>query len=221
MNDDQVMTAVRESFEGVRMDRPLADTVRRGRTLRARRRAGRAAGVAGVAVIAGVTAVAITGLGRPAPVYTEPVYGNPTPGATAAGGARLDAWTVTKGTNGEVYVTIRQLRDAAGLQRALRADGVPARVAFSAGIPSDSPPLPAGCANVTMPLQQNVDLQAKILDMTPMNPQAGIALGLYASEIPNGIGIYLAVRPPVRESNGSVDWSWGLDLVQATPGCTG
>ena len=29
MNDDQVMTAVRESFAGVRLDRPLEQTIRR------------------------------------------------------------------------------------------------------------------------------------------------------------------------------------------------
>jgi hypothetical protein len=50
---------------------------------------------------------------------------------TGPGGIRLDAWTVTKGSDGTVNVTIRQLLDAAGVQRALRADGVPARVESS------------------------------------------------------------------------------------------
>jgi hypothetical protein len=173
-----------------------------------------------VAAIAGLTAVTIAGLGRPAPVLSGiTVIGNPTPGPTANGGTRLDAWTVTKAPNGTVQVTIRQLRDAAGIQRALRADGVPARVAFQPGIPSDSPPLPAGCENVTMPIQQNVNLQSKIIGMMP-DPRAGIALTIYPKAIPNGIGIYLAVQPGVAE-NGGTEWGWGLDLVQATPACTG
>jgi hypothetical protein len=56
--------------------------------------------------------------------------------------------------------TVRELADAAGLQRALRADGRPARVAFRVGIPSDSPPLPAECKNVAMSDEANANLQA-------------------------------------------------------------
>ena len=81
MNDDQIMTAVHDSFAGVRLDVPLEQTVRRGRVLRGRSRAYRAAAVAGVTAIAGVTAVAVTGLGRthqpqPGLAYTE---GSPYP----------------------------------------------------------------------------------------------------------------------------------------------
>jgi hypothetical protein len=51
------------------------------------------------------------------------------------------AWTVARQTNGSIQVTIRELRDPAGLQATLRdpaslqatlrADGVPASVTFS------------------------------------------------------------------------------------------
>jgi hypothetical protein len=44
---------------------------------------------------------------------------------------QLAAWTVVKQADGDVSVTIRQLHDPAGLQRALRADGVPASVTFA------------------------------------------------------------------------------------------
>jgi hypothetical protein len=70
-----------------------------------------------------------------------------------------------------------------------------------------------------MPIQQNVNLQSKIIGMMP-DPLAGIALTIYPREIPKGIGIYLAVQPGVAE-NGGTEWGWGLDLVQATPACTG
>jgi hypothetical protein len=224
MNDDQLMTAVRESFGHVHLDVPLEQTVRRGRALRGRGRAHRVAGVAGVAAIAGVTTVAVTGLGRTSPEPTSAFPG--TFRSAGPGGAALDAWTVTTGPNGTVTITIRQLFDAAGLQRALRADGVPARVAFQSGLPSDSPPLPAGCKNVTMSDEANANLQAKILGWStapvtgaapgPLNG-LGIALTIYPKQIPRGVGIYLAVQSGSNRQH----YGWGLDLVRATPDCTG
>jgi hypothetical protein len=41
------------------------------------------------------------------------------------------AYAVTRNANGSVTVEVRSLRDAAGLQRALRADGVPAVVFYA------------------------------------------------------------------------------------------
>jgi hypothetical protein len=221
MNDDQLMTAVRDSFAGVRLDVPLEETARRGRVLRGRSRAYRGAGVAAVAALAGLTAVAVTGLGR----ATVPATASPRPIASAGtGGTTLDAWTVTKGPGGAIEVTVRQLQDAAGLQSALRAAGIPIRVEF--GEPSDSPPLPAGCANVSMSDKANADLQARILGwpVVPMTGPApgllngpGIALSIYPRQIPKGIGIYLAVQAGSSPQH----YGWGLDLVQATPACTG
>lgn len=216
MNDDQIMTAVRESFADVRLDVPLERTVRRGRVLRGRSRRHQLAGVAGVAAVAGVTAVAVTGLGRP----SAPPGASSQATATLGGGTRLDAWTVTKNPNGMVDVTIRQLSDAAGLQAALRADGVPARVAFQPGLPSDTPPLPAGCTMVAMSDEADANLQGKILGMMPMDPGKGIALTIDTRQIPSGVGIYLAVQPGVAENGGS-EWGWGLDLVKTAPACTG
>ena len=226
MNDDQIMTAVHDSFVGVRLDVPLEQTVRRGRVLRGRSRAYRAAAVAGVA-IAGVTAVAVTGLGRtisPSPASPNrgiAISGTLRPTAiagTAGTGGTLDAWTVTAGPGGAIEVTVRQLENAAGLQSALRAAGIPIQVAFQVSQPSDSPPLPADCKNVTMSDEANADLQGKILGM-PMPPAGGegIALTIYPRQIPKGIGIYLAIQ----SGSNSRDWGWGLDLVQATPACTG
>jgi hypothetical protein len=56
MNDDEVLTAVRESLSGIRLDTPLADPVSRGRALRVRRRALGAVGVASAAALVTVTA---------------------------------------------------------------------------------------------------------------------------------------------------------------------
>ena len=223
MNDDQLMTAVRDSFADVRLDVPVEETARRGRALRGRGRAYRGAGVAAVAAIAGLTAVAVTGLGR----ATVPATASPRPIASAgAGRTTLDAWTVTKGPGGVIGVTVRQLEDAAGMQAALRADGVPIRVAFQAGLPTDNPPLPAGCANVSMSDEANENLQAKILGY-PVAPVTGLAPGpvngpgiaitIHQRLIPRGVGIYLAVQSGSNRQH----YGWSLDLVQATPACTG
>jgi hypothetical protein len=40
------------------------------------------------------------------------------------------AWAVQRNTNGTITVSVRQLRDPAGLERALRAEGVPAYVRY-------------------------------------------------------------------------------------------
>ena len=111
MNDDTLMTAVREPFTAVHMDIPVEQIVRRGRAVRARRRILGLAGAAAVIAGAAVAVIALLPAGHPA-------------------GAQLAAWTVTRQANGTIYVTIRELRDAARLQSTLRADGVPASVTF-------------------------------------------------------------------------------------------
>jgi hypothetical protein len=220
MNDDQLMTAGRESFAEVRLDVPLEQTVRRGRVLRGRGRAYRAAVVAGIAAIAGVTAVAVTGPGQGAPPAASG-HAAGAPVVTGPGGVRLDAWTVTKGKGGTVSITIRQLLDVAGLQRALRADGVPARVAFQPGLPSSDPPMPPGCTDVHMSGAANDELQGKIFGGPHANMSAfahGILVTIAVRQIPAGVGIYLAVQ---SGSNEHTHFGWSTNLVQRSRACTG
>lgn len=198
MNDDEVLAAVRDSFSGVRMGTPLEQAVRRGKVLRVRRRGGRAAALAGMAALAGAAAVTAVNPSTPARTVT------------------LAAWTVTVSPDHAVHVAIRQLSDAAGLQRVLRADGIPARVAFTQDI-SDSPPLPAGCRPPAIPVQENINLQSKIEDESGETIANQVAFTLHPQAIPHGIGIYLGVKP--ESSNGS--YGSELDLVQATKACTG
>ena len=93
------------------MTTPVEQVISRGRTVRARRRIRRLAGA--VAAVA-AAAVALTVL---LPAGHQPAD-------------QLAAWTVARQANGTINVTIRELRDAAGLQSTLRADGVPASVTF-------------------------------------------------------------------------------------------
>ena len=207
--DGELLTAVKESFAGARLNTPLDATIRRGRVLRARRRA---AGLAGAAVIAGGAALAVAGL-LPGGGAARPA----TPAATGTppAQARLAAWTVTRGPGHTVTILIRQLRDPAGMQRTLRADGVPAAVAFQGGILSDTPPLPKECRNLPMSAEANARLQGRILGQSFMREvQNGIALVIHTDEIPKGIGLNLTVQ---SSGNG---WGWSLGLVRASPECT-
>ncbi len=93
------------------------------------------------------------------------------PGSPAArahhagqGGTTLAAWTVIKLQHGVLRVTIRELRNPAGLWSLLRADGVPANVQFLKHnfMPTTSTrDLPKGCLNPRMSDQANAELQAR------------------------------------------------------------
>jgi hypothetical protein len=89
-----------------------------------RRRRRFAFALAGGGLAAGAAAAAVTLLaGHPAP-----------PGASHAGSSLRSfvtaAYTVRPGQDGRITVTIKQLQDPAGLQRALAADGVRALVRY-------------------------------------------------------------------------------------------
>jgi hypothetical protein len=112
MNDDELITAVRDSFTDVHSATPVGQIMGRSRAIRARRRVPRMAGALAVVAVAVLTMTALIPASHPAT-------------------ARLAAWTVTRQADGSIQVTIRQLRDPAGLQRTLRADGVPASVTFA------------------------------------------------------------------------------------------
>jgi hypothetical protein len=112
MNDNELITVLREQRGKVPMDTPVEQIIRRGRAVRARRR------VPGVAAALGAAAAAAFAVSAALPVShpaSEPH-------------AQLAAWTVARQADGSIKVTIRELRDPAGLQQRLRADGVPASV---------------------------------------------------------------------------------------------
>jgi hypothetical protein len=204
--DDELLTATRESFARAHLTTPLDATIRRGRQLRGRRRI---AGIAGaIVIVAGsvLTAAALLpgGAAGTAPLPSGPVRFHTT------------AWTVAKGPDRTVTVLVRQLSDPAGLQRALRADGVPAAVAFQGGVLSDTPPLPRSCRNTGLTPEADAHLQSLILG-APGNPAAHVmvALTIHAAEIPKGIGLNLTVQSSTNS------YGWSLGLVRATPACTG
>lgn len=223
--DAEVQETVREAFAGVTLETPVAEAVRRGRQLVLRRRFARlAAGALVVAAVAGLAVAELHGGG----------------GAVTAPRSRLAAWSVIKQPGGLVVVTINQLSDPAGLQRALRADGIPAAVNFQRGQIALTPPLPAECHDTGLSSEADASLQEEILvnpaslfpshPVTTSNGSPGTEFYIpapYASEyasgliirpsaIPAGIGLNLTVL-----WNSSEDWGWSVGLVQASPECTG
>jgi len=126
MNDDDLITVVKESVTNVHMNVPAEQIISRSRALRARRQIP-------------VLAATLTGAAAVALAVTALLPPNQQPEA------RLAAWTVAKGADGDIDVTINQLHNPAGLQSALRADGLPVNVRFSGDSPIAScRPYPSG-----------------------------------------------------------------------------
>jgi hypothetical protein len=160
---------------------------------------------------------------------------------TARGGpAQLAACSVTRRPDGLVLVTIRELRDPAGLWRMLRSDGVPANVRFVPPnfMATTSPKaIPRACRAPHLSDRANALLQAKItplwpvLKLSPGRPGAStgvvrnswpsVVLAIRPSAMPHGIGLFLeawAASPGIRSGP---FLSMQTDLVQVSPRCTG
>jgi hypothetical protein len=187
MNDKELINAVRRSVGDVHMDVPAEQVVRRSHAIHSRRIIFGAAGA--LALAAGV-AVAVTAL-------------VPSSHQTTAG---LPAWTVVKQSDGNISITIRQLRDPAGLQSTLRGDGLPAVVDLNGQSPAgcqDYPPISRALASsIFQPQRSGARTGGTVLIIDP-------------SALPSGAGVQLA--PTVSPGHIHVN----IDLVYATPQCTG
>ena len=130
MNDNDLMTAMRDRFDPIRMDTPADVIMTRGRAVRRRGHRGRLA--------AGALAVGL-GVGLGIPVVTAH-------DATSVTNATLAAWTVQKHSDGSVAVTIREPKDLTALQARLARLGVPAviRVGPASCLPAHLVPVPKG-----------------------------------------------------------------------------
>jgi hypothetical protein len=169
--------------------------------------------LAGVAAVAACAALAVTALVPGTAHHTARI--------------QLAAWTVQHDPGGLIKVTIHDLRDAAGLQATLRADGVPANVEFSEtpfeGTTSPSA-IPPSCTAPQMPDKGNARLQEKI---TPsFGPPSGfdpdsVALTIDPAAFPPGIGLYLKAFAASPGTKNGLVLSLQTDLVTTSPQCTG
>jgi hypothetical protein len=125
MNDDELITVLREQRGKVVMTTPVEQIINRGRSVRVRRR------VPGVAAAVGAVAAAAVAVGVAFPASHRAVRPPTASESASPPSVRLAAWTVTRQAGGGIKVTFRQATDPAGLQQTLRADGVPVSVTFT------------------------------------------------------------------------------------------
>ena len=219
MNDNDLITAVRESFTGVHTATPVEQIMRRSRAVRARRRT---TGLAGAVALAAAAALAVTTL------LPGGHQASPRPPA-----AQLAAWTVTRQADGSIRVTIRELRNPAGLQNKLRQDGVPASVTLLGRQNPSCQRYPASRALAHRVFSRTLE----VIPPPRQGPPTGTPLSrigvvvvmlIHPSALPSGTGVQLATSftllPPVA-ANGGVEHvarlGTELNLVYASPACTG
>ena len=214
MNDDDLITTVRESFAHIHTATQVEQILRHGRAVRARRRipvlTGAAAAMAGAALA--VTTLLPGG---------HPPGSRPAPQSTV----QLAAWTVTRQPDGTIRVTIRELRDPAELQRQLRADGVPASVTLTGQENPSCRPYPASAQLRKRVLSITFDIvpvqhQGPPPSTSPPQPNLVLVFHINPSALPRGAGVQIATSyTPVRP--GLAQSTIGSGLVYASPRCTG
>lgn len=188
MNDNELLTAVRHSFDDLHSATPVERIVLRSQTMRTRHRVPALAAAA--AAVAGAVALAVTTLMPGGQQAARPA------------GIQLAAWTVVKQPGGTVVVTIRELRDPAGLQSRLRADGVPASVTFWGGEPRACQGYDAGVSLINKVFTERHDGRFPVMVIHP-------------AALPHGAG--LQINPPDTRQIKAV----AIGLVHASSRCTG
>ena len=188
MNDDELTTMVKASVTDVHMTIPAEQITSRSRAIRNRRR------IPGLAAGMAVVAAAVLAVAALLPGHS----------ATVQPGIHLTAWTVVKHADGTVYVRINQLRDPVGLQRKLRADGVPASVVF--GNPVNVQPKPCQWYHGKV-----AGLLPKVVPS--IAPGQHAILAIRPSALPAGAGVQIITMTNL--------YRIGVRLVATSQGCTG
>ena len=229
MSDTDVLSAARDSLSGMPVASPpdVETIMARGRARRHRRRL--IPGMTGTLAVAAGAALAVTTL--------APASHQATPQAGRQPAAHLAAWTVTKLAGGDISVTIRELKDPAGLQGALRADGVPASVTFAGQLNPACRPYPGG--TIPWPPQPPTPLLRQvfpkpygILPPSPhrsrgwsqapghgspppaSEPPGQTVIVIAPSALPGHAGVQVAATHGAR-------WIGPVRVVYASPQCTG
>jgi len=228
MNDNELSTIVRESVAEIHASTPVDRIISRGRAVRARRLI---PGVAGALAMAAATALAVTTVlapAHPGPMASGHSRSLPTshPGSHPAS-ARLAAWTVAKQANGDIDITINQLKDPAGLQATLRADGLPATVSFSGILLS---PSCQGYLANTSTLNAVFQGHGTYIAIDPsalpsgtgvaISDEPGAGLPTLSGNIPT-LGRTPAVHPSVPPLSMAIDGPLAVGLVYTSQQCTG
>ena len=197
--------------DAARQARPLAaaDVIRRGD--RRHRRSITRLSLGGLSA-AGVVAAVIIGVIALAPASRP---------ASHPAHAELAAWTVVKQADGTIFVKIRELRDPAGLQATLRADGVPASVVFYPGRPVEQ----SAWSFVHLknnPCQEYSGGEGQAQNVVTGQDALQVGFTVHPSAIPRGAGVQIVANSNVgyypQPQGPMALFEW---LVQASPQCTG
>lgn len=198
MSDHDVLRAVGDSLSGMPATPPPPVEMIKARA-RAHRRRQLIPGMAGAAVVAaGAAALAVTTLTPASHPTTRPH-------------AQLAAWTVAKQADGNVRVTIHELRDASQLQRTLRADGIPASVGVTTN------PACQGYFTSGTPAQRRAKMRREKMSPVFQLAHSGHSsvIIIHPSALPTGTGVIIT---PAFQPNYN---GFRIGLVQASPQCTG
>jgi hypothetical protein len=223
MNNDELITTLREQRGTVPMTTPVEQIISRGRAVRARRRVPGVAAALGAAAVAAVAVSVALPAGHPAAGH--PAAGHPAASHPASSPAvQLAAWTVTRQADGSIQVTFREATDPAGLQRTLRADGVPASVTFTGHQNTACHPyLLSGSQAEPSPGQPFTGPLGSVMSRDFIhNPKQSYttpyALVIKPSALPSGAGlqIWTSGTPGAADN-----FQLNVNLVQASPQCTG
>ncbi|MGH3188028.1 MAG: hypothetical protein ACRDPY_25595 [Streptosporangiaceae bacterium] len=197
MNDEELITVLREQRGTITMNTPVEQIIGRGRAVRSRHRLPAAALATATLAAAAVAVTAALPASHPAGTHD----------------AKLAAWMVVRQADDGIVVTVSELQDPAGLQSTLRADGVPASVTFT----GQGNPACQGYPGTGTQSQRRQVLGSIVT--VPYESQQN-AMIIHPGALPSGGGLFIAAamrnHPGAR---GGIELTVGL--VQASPQCTG
>lgn len=237
MNDTDVLSAVRDSLSGTPVVGPpdVEAIMARGR---AHRRRALIPGVAGTLAVAAGVALAVNALTPAANPATDQASGQTATHQASGQPAALAAWTVTKLADGNISVTVRELKDPAGLQSTLRSDGVAASVTFASAQNPVCRPYPGGTPGT--PREQAPALLKRVFpkpyDRFPLSHPQGAAERVPADGSrrpapprPSPSSTIIVINPSALPGNAGVQIGTSTDgtavlmprVVYASAQCTG
>jgi RNA polymerase sigma factor (sigma-70 family) len=149
------------------------------------------------------------------------------PRTSTAHKAHLTDWTVVKQADGSVTVIIRELNDIAGLQRKLRAEGVPAKVTLFRHLA----PHPFQRLGHCRVVPQDMTIWRKVFSIPYIRRAHSNAIRIHPAALPSGVGVLLGeqVSPTYKSNTGRQLVPTGHyvllptfpTLVYTSPRCTG
>jgi hypothetical protein len=221
MNDDPTLTAlryriteVRDSLGDVHMTIPASEIFARDRRRRARHWLAAAGGAAAAAAMAVSVALPASHPAASHPAATHPAATHPARGPDV----QLAAWTVTRQADGSIQVTFREATDPAGLQRTLRADGVPVSVTFTGHQNPACQPYPSSGSQAKEPFGSAPSAVSGGYHNPAQSYTTPYALVIQPSALSSGAGLQIWTSgTPGAADNFQVN----VGLVQASPQCTG